>query len=94
MEEDEKTEENTEAKKVDDPKEVQLHSKAAKGEENGIEKQVDPTIESQHFVQYQPSAPPQPTMVQVKPIACCFHHQSLAQQLPQAKIKIMKHQHQ
>ena len=61
----------TEEKKVDSPKEMQLHSKEAKvlrdsvGEENLIEKQVDRTIESQHFIQYQPSAPPQPKMDQV-----------------------------
>ena len=71
MEEGKKTEENTQAKKVDSPKEMPLHSKEAKGlrdsvwEENLIEKQVDLTIESQHFIQYKPSAPPQPKMDQV-----------------------------
>ena len=67
MEEGEKTEE----KKVDSPEEMRLHSKEARGlrdsvgGENLIEKQVDRTIESQHFIQYQPSAPPQPKMDQV-----------------------------
>ena len=61
----------TEEKKVDSPEEMRLHSKEARGlrdsvgEENLMEKQVDRTIESQHFIQYQPSAPPQPKMDQV-----------------------------
>ena len=73
MEEGEKTK-NNQSGKIDNPKEVRPHSKEAKGdrdsneEEDLIEKQVDgkSKIEaSQHFVQFQPSAPPQPTMAQV-----------------------------
>ena len=68
MEGSEKTK-NNKAEKVGDPKEENpLRSKEVKGprdsmvEDNLIEKPAD---EGQHFVQFHPSAPPQPTMVQV-----------------------------